>query len=458
MIKVVYFFLILLGFLVLDFSYLFLAIGLCLYFLGVIIFGSNQIFVFREWTMLLYGVNYLLSPALTYKLQESSINIYQMKIEDSDYFNLAIPGFFCLYGGLMFFNSRIFKPNRIKILSDAKKNESLLQNFFFWCVFLRLIGSFFPSELAFFVYLVSLFRFVAAFSLYSINPKKNWIWVFGVLLMEFYFAILGAMYHDAIMWLVFFGIYYLYLMKPSITIRFFLMGTFIMLVLIVQGVKSIYREKVWRGSQESSVGLFLETTNDVDQDIFGENNLMSSLSRSNQAWIFASTVERMQRIGDFQGLHILGLYTEAALLPRFLAPHKLMSGDKKIFNAFSGHQINDSTSMGLGVFADGYIAFGYWGVMFFSFGLGLLFSLTFRIIESWARLSEFYVLMMLPILNYAVRPDCELQTTINHVVKGLIVFGILVTLTKFKFVVKLGGITSGRIKRVAIPDLKSIKN
>jgi len=154
----------------------------------------------------------------------------------------------------------------------------------------------------------------------------------------------------------------------------------------------------------------------------------------------------------------LGIYAESALLPRVLAPDKLMSGDKKIFNAYSGHQINQNTSMGLGVFADGYIAYGYWGVMFFTFGLGLLFNFTFRIVESWAKLSEFYVLLVLPLLNYAVRPDCELQTTINHLFKGLIVFGILVTLTKFNFVINAGTNKSSQLKRAALPDLNQIHN
>jgi len=213
-------------------------------------------------------------------------------------------------------------------------------------------------------------------------------------------------------------------------------------------LKGAYRTKVSE-ARTSDLGLVLETSSQVSDDIGSEDNLLGSLNRGNQAWIFASTKERMDRIGDFQGLHILGIYAEAALLPRFLAPDKLMSGDKKIFNTFSGHHINQNTSMGLGVFADGYIAYGYWGVMFFTFGLGLLFNFTFRIIESWAKLSEFYILMVLPLLNYAIRPDCELQTTINHLVKGLIVFGILVTLTKFNFV--MSGRSSAKVKRSVIP-------
>jgi hypothetical protein len=64
--------------------------------------------------------------------------------------------------------------------------------------------------------------------------------------------------------------------------------------------------------------------------------------------------------------------------------------------------------------------------------------------------------MVLPILNYAVRPDCELQTVINHLSKGLLVFGILVTLTKFNFVINSGGIKTARLRKVPLVDLKSL--
>jgi hypothetical protein len=231
----------------------------------------------------------------------------------------------------------------------------------------------------------------------------------------------------------------------------------VLFILFIQGLKGAYRTRVSE-SGTSNLGLVLETSSLVSDDIGSEDNLLGSLNRGNQAWIFASAKDRMDRIGDFQGFHILGLYLESALLPRILAPDKLMSGDKKIFNSFSGHQLIGSTSMGLGVFADGYIAFGYWGVMFFTFGLGLLFSLTFRIVESWAKLSEFYVLMVLPLLNYAIRPDCELQTTINHLFKGLILFGVLVTLTKFNFVNNAGTSKSSQLKRATLPDLSQIHN
>ncbi len=423
------------------------AIGISGYFLIQIIFESTRVFAFREWALFLYAINYLFSPAITYQFDQALLS-YPMKVGAADYYELAIPGFLCFYFGMHLFKTQIFNPRMDKIKLDARNNESLLINFVIIGMLLRLFSSIFPGEIAFFIYLISSIRFVGAFSLFSANPQRHWKWVGALLLVELYFGAIAAMYHDAVMWILFFGLYYVYSSKPSMAVRLIGLTSCVLFILFVQGLKGAYRSKISE-TGTSNLGLVIETSSDVSDEIGTENNILGSLNRGNQAWIFASAKDRMDRVGDFQGLHILGIYIESALLPRILAPDKLMSGDKKIFNTFSGHQINQNTSMGLGVFADGYIAFGYWGVMFFTFGLGLLFSLSFRIIQSWAKLSEFYVLMVLPILNYAVRPDCELQTIINHMVKGLIVFGILVSLTKFNFV--FGSVGSAKVKRTVMP-------
>jgi hypothetical protein len=446
--KVIYvLFFFIFGYLTLGEVYFAIAIGITGYFLIKIIFESTRVFAFREWTLFLYAMNYLFSSAVTYQFDQALLT-YPMKIGAADYYALAIPGFLCFYVGMHLSKTQIFNPRMDKIKRDASKNESLLINFMIIGTLLRLFFSIFPGEIAFFIYLISSIRFVGAFSLFSANPQRHWKWVVGLLLLELYFGAIAAMYHDAVMWILFFALYYVYSSKPSIGVRLIGLTGCVVFILFIQGLKGAYRSKISE-TGTSNLGLVIETSSNVSDEIGSEDNILGSLNRSNQAWIFASVKDRMDRVGDFQGLDILEIYLESALLPRILAPDKLMSGDKKIFNTFSGHQINQNTSMGLGVFADGYIAYGYWGVMFFTFGLGLLFNLTFRIIQSWAKLSEFYVLMVLPILNYSVRPDCESQTIINHMVKGLIVFGILVSLTKFNFV--FGSLGSAKVKRKVMP-------
>lgn len=435
------------GYLALGDIYSATALGISMIFLMGIVVESTRVFAFREWTLFLYAINYLFSPAISYQFDQALL-VYPMRIDSAEYFAIAIPGFLCFYVGMQIFSTRIFTPNMEKLKRDVKNSESILLNIVLIGVILRLVNSIFPGEISFFIYLLSTIRFVGAFALFSYNSNKYWKWVAALLVLELYFAAIAAMYHDAIMWILFFALYYVYNSKPSMSVRLIGLTGCVAFILFLQGLKGAYRSKISE-TGTSNLGLVFETSAGVTDEIGSEDNILGSLNRGNQAWIFASVKDRMDRVGDFQGLHILGIYIESALLPRILAPDKLMSGDKKIFNTFSGHQINQNTSMGLGVFADGYIAYGFWGVMFFTFGLGLLFSLSFRIIESWAKLSEFYILMVLPILNYAVRPDCELQTIINHMVKGLIVFGILVSLTKFNFV--FGSVGSAKVKRTVMP-------
>jgi hypothetical protein len=420
------------------------------FLIAKLIFESTCFFAFREWMLLLYAINYLISPFITYQLDESYIT-YPMKLPSRVYFEIALPGFLALFFGVYFFKTRIFNPNIEKIKADSFKNELLLKNLVFLGLILRISQSIFPGELAFLVYLISLLRFVGVYSLYALNSKKYWVWVLLVLLIELYFASIIAMYHDAIMWVLFFVLYFIYIKKPNILVRLTGVVLIVFFLLFVQNLKVEYRAKL-ADLGPANLESVIEASSTASDQMTSEGNLLNSLVRANQAWIFASTIDRMDRIGDFQGFHILGLYLEAALFPRFLAPGKINSGNKDIFNRFSGHTINTNTSMGLGVFADGYIAFGFWGVVLFAFGLGLLFSTTFLIIESWSKISEFYILFLLPLLAYAVRPDCELQTIINHLSKGLIVFGIFITLTKFNFV--MGGHSNAKVKRSLMPLIK----
>lgn len=410
-----------------------IAAGIACFLIIEIIIRSNDSFAFREWALLLYAINYLVAPAITYNLPEDEVQ-YGMKIVSDQYFELAIPGFLFLTLGMFIFRPKIFKVDFKKVNASSSVNKKFLYQITIIGVILNILNPFIQGELNFVIYLFALVRFVGAFALFA-SDRKNWVWVFVVLVIELFKGFLAGMYHDSLMWVVFFALFFVYSYKPGIQTK--LVGIFVMITLILfaQAIKTSYRNEVWQGKEEAS----LETVYNIGSQqansdvLIGSDNLFSILNRGNQAWIFASTVDNLNSTKNFQGLTIVNKYFEAALLPRLLAPDKIKSGDKEIFNEFSGHFINENTSMGLGIFADGYIAFGTWGVYIFGFILGLIFSLTFKIIERWSKISPFYVLLLLPLLNYAVRPDCELQTTINHLFKGILMYGFLVYLTRKRF-------------------------
>ncbi len=398
-----------------------------------ILMFSNQKFVFREWALLLYAINYLVAPAITYNLPEYQVQ-YGMKVVSDQYYSLALPGFVFLGIGMYILPTSVFSINTRMVDQSTIVNMSFLFKVAVVGILLRVVQPFIDGELGFVIFLIAMIRFVAAFALFSID-KKTWYLTALVLSIELISAFIAGMYHDATMWVIFFSLYFIYISKPSLRTKLIGAGVLIVFVLFIQSIKSIYRSEVWSGDKEATFSNVYEigSQNATTENIYGESNLLSTLNRGNQAWIFASTIDNMDKGKNFQGLTNVNKYFEAAILPRFLAPDKIKSGDKEIFNEFSGHIINEGTSMGLGIFADGYIAYGTWGVYVFGFVLGLIFALTFKLVERWTKVSPFYVLLLLPLLNYAVRPDCELQTTINHLFKGILLYGFLVYLTRKRF-------------------------
>ena len=107
-----------------------LSIGIFVLLLYVIFFKSNQQFVFREWALILYALNYLVAPAITY-IQPEEVILYGMKIPRDEYFILAIPGFISLTVGMYILPSKIFTISTKEVDSGALLNKKFLINIIF---------------------------------------------------------------------------------------------------------------------------------------------------------------------------------------------------------------------------------------------------------------------------------------------------------------------------------------
>ncbi len=392
---------------------------------------------FKEFFLMLYVINYLLSPAIIYLIPEEYV-FYKMRITADHYFYIASIGLLgILIGVNIIKNPLLFKPNIELIQLESAINKKVLQSWLYAGIALSFIASLFPTEIAFLIYLLSLIRFIGAFGLYSLNPSANWKYVIGVLGYEFIISLRYGMFHDFVMWTVFFIIYYFYFKKITNPKKVLLMFIAFIAVSFIQNSKSTYREALGR-QETAGLNTFIKSSkliqnNNQTNNVFYSDNFINSITRINQGWILASVVDNMDRYRNFQGLTVVIEYFKAALLPRLLAPDKLRAGDKKIFNQFSGTRINDDTSMGIGILGDGYIAYGELGVFIFGFIFGLLFAIIFKIVSGWTKVSPFFFLFIFPILNYSIRPDCELQTILGHIVKSVIIYGLVVNYYKGYF-------------------------
>jgi len=394
------------------------------YYLLEFIRKTNECIALREFIMLLFTLNYLFSPALMY-LGLEKYQYYGMKIDQQAYFTLALPSVFLLHKGLYIYRTGIFYPNLRMYKMNASVNEEHIKWWVIGGIVLSYLSGFLPSDLGFFAYLLSSIRYVGAFSMLILDINKYKYHMLGVLAYEMSRSLIHGMFHDFVIWIVFLFLLVAYIYKPSVKQKVVALVFGALFIFVLQLTKGEYRSRLV--SEEAiGIGTFAASVTAINEKnkegIFTKENVASSLTRANQAWIFASTVNNMDKTKDFQSFSLLGIYAEAAFLPRIIAPNKLKAGDRTLFNRFSGKFLSDSTSMGLGLLADGYISFGTIGVWAFALVFGLLFSLIFRIVEYWTNTSAMFAFFFFPLLNYAVRPDCGTQTIMGHVVKGVIVF------------------------------------
>jgi hypothetical protein len=407
---------------------------------------SNDRIAFKEYILVLYGLNYLFSPAVSYLTD--NVSFYKMKLPEVEYFFLAIPCIFLLHLGMNCIKTSIFQFSFRTVQIQSQLNQNLLLQWLYAGTVMVFINRFLPADLGFFFYLLSGIRFVAAYGLFIMNASKYKWHLLGITVIELFMSLQQGMFHDFIMWVVFFGILWVYLKKPSKNLKLLMGVSALICLYVLQIAKADYRSQIGQNRDEAGLNSFQEAVEknvNAAEGVFHSSKVTGSLTRVNQAWIFASAANRMNHFQDYQGIELVSKYAEAAFLPRFIAPGKMKAGDKEIFNKFAGHRVNSGTSMGLGFFADGYIAYGQVGSYFFAFLLGLIFAIIFKIVEHWSKISPFFILLMFPILNYAVRPDCETQTVMGHIVKGIFVFGCLMWYTSIYFSKKIDEIKKDQV-------------
>ena len=169
--------------------------------------------------------------------------------------------------------------------------------------------------------------------------------------------------------------------QPSFSIKMGFLIAGIVLVSLIQFIKSSYRESLSEGAEAgfATIGSSYNSKKNASGGFSSNENLANMFVRINQGFIVTNVIQNVPNVVPHQNGALIYTYLEAAFLPRFLAPNKLKAGDQAIFMKYSGMQLNDNTSMGLGSLSDAYIDFGffYGAVALFFYGMIFNYSLKY---------------------------------------------------------------------------------
>jgi hypothetical protein len=377
-------------------------------------------------------LQWIVGPILSYY---TGINhpFYGMQVPESDYFNFVIPGVLLYFIGL---SLPLIGVNDIpkQVIKEIREIASLKVKGAYYLIGIGFAASFAqrfaPGSLFFFLYLLSQIKYVGCFYLYSSNRKNNkvLILVFGTLLLE---ALVAALFHDLILWGMFFLFIYTINNRISLNKKIFGLLAGFMFLLVLQSVKYQYRNIAWFNSSLSSFekseiffAMMLENIWSPERIFEAKTNELT-ITRLNQGWIISRVMNYipvMQPYAD--GETIEGAFS-AALLPRFIAADKPMAGGRYMMIRFTGIDLQDQASMNISLIGEAYGNYGRENGIWFMLFIGIVFSLVLRLIVIKSRDNPTIIFWIPFLFLQVVKAETDLTTTLNYLVKATIVMIIV---------------------------------
>lgn len=383
-----------------------------------------------EFMVLVAGLQWIVGPLIEYVSPSRHFKFY-MYVEQEVYMSYVVPAY------LLF---------TIIILLGLKRNSRYfleLENLIYYSrfgLYLVLLGvtydllSGFLSSIGFLGYIISNFKFVGAIILYFSKDKKSRKLFYFVILFLLYQSLSNAMFHDFILWSVFFYMFWAYRFKPSIKT---ILGTFGIAILFLGGlqtIKAAYRTQVWSGYSGNKVELFFslmanlymsDDPSDGNSEFGNGNNV-----RLNQGWIISAIMHHIPQNQVYLEGQTITEAIRASLIPRFLDPDKPDAGGRENFRKFTGLEINEGTSMGLSIVGEGYGNFGTFGGIVFMAFWGLFIIWIWTYIMKKAHHNILLISFIPLIFLQVVKAETELVVVLNHLVKSLIFILFFLSVTR----------------------------
>ncbi len=379
----------------------------------------------------------LLGPMLAYNgLDQFQPENYQMRVSEATYFSYVIPAVICFILGLHIWGGKLKGeiPDKKRISEFVNGNKYFSYILIVVGFIASVLSDYTSSDFTFVFYLLGSFKYIGVFLLILGNQTLKigpLILVYGSIIAS---SLGEGMFHDLMTWLIFLGAFFSYKYKPNNIIKFSSITLFIVLAIVIQVLKGDYREATWKQGEEAGISTIAKTyeQREASNTLFDYRTLAKSNIRINQGYIITNIMSNIPAKIPFAEGDELKEILEAALLPRFLAPDKLTAGNRDFFMKYSGMKISKGTSMGLSSVGDGYINFGVIGGCIFMFLLGIIYSEVLKIFEKYSRDFPIVLVFVPLVFYYPIRPDCEFQTILGHLVKScFLIFVVFLVWKKY---------------------------
>ncbi|RDV14858.1 hypothetical protein DXT99_12935 [Pontibacter diazotrophicus] len=366
-----------------------------------------------------------------------------MQVPEEEYLSFAVSGVVLYYIGLSLPIAGV-KNIPKEVINNIGDHINSKMRGAYYLIGIGFLSSFLspfaPPALSFFLYLLSQLKFIGCFYLYvSDSQNKVALYVvFAFLLLE---ALASALFHDLLLWGMFFLFIYCIKNKVSLTKKVAALVIGFFMVFLLQSVKYQYRNIAWTNTSldaydqsELFFGMIVDRLFSPDV-LFDPKANELTITRLNQGWIITRVMNYIPIHKPYAGGETIRGAFDAALLPRFLSENKAIAGGRANMERFTGIMLQAGTSMNISLLGEGYGNFGKDGGVIFMFLIGIVFSLILRFIILKSLVNPTYLFWIPFLYLQVVKAETDLTTTLNYLVKATIVM-VLVFYT-FRKVLKI---------------------
>jgi hypothetical protein len=383
-----------------------------------------------ELMILIAGLQWILGPIIEYSAPTLHYRYY-MYVPQETYMSYVVPAYI-VFLGVILLHRRRFQNIKLPI-ENLKQYKDYGLIIFLIGVAFDVLGNNLPGALGFFVFIIANFKFAGALILYFSENKNLKKVFYGALIYLFISALAKAMFHDLILWSIFFYMFWAIKFKPSIKtiLLTFLIAAFSLTTL--QTIKAAYRSQIWNGYGGNKLELFVSLAIDAVllNGVYAEEMSDDSNNvRLNQGWIISAIMDEIPDRQEYLGGETITEAISAALIPRFLNTNKKQAGGRENFIKFTGLPIGEGTSMGISIVGEAYGNYKVLGGIIFM-GIWGLFLVRVWIFLLKKTQRNLLLLAFLPIIFLqVVKAETELVVVLNHLVKSMIVVFLFFWATK----------------------------
>ncbi|RXK59443.1 hypothetical protein ESA94_15020 [Lacibacter luteus] len=406
-------------------------IGLFIFFLLNFINDIGKSYNPLDILILIALLQCMLMPIVVFHVYNDNALIialkYDMSVSADRYYGFMFPAILALIAGIKLpgllqrsYQERIYQTiQRAKQHLQGKGNIGLL--FIIVGFVAGFLTIFVPGDLGYVVYLFEKLLYVGVLYIYFSDYKSKKLYLGLAFFVIFSKSLFTGMFGELV---------YIMALGTMLVLLGKRIGTFlkysiaflgIVFVLLVQSVKSDYRDIVWKGAGEGGAGLYFSLlTNRITEpeQFFDWTSLFPIVNRANQGMIIGKVMDHVPARAPFAEGETIFTSLAASFVPRILWPDKPISGGKKNMERFTGFII-EGYSMNISPFGEAYGNFDVGGGIAFMFFYGLFFALIITLLLFIGKTRP-TILLWLPILFLnAVQTETDVLMCVNSLLKGL---------------------------------------